>query len=69
MPSTPQDVWDQREANTRSAVERIKAFTLECKKLSDRSTETYEQLTEDPKLKTLESQLQEEKQQEETVKA
>jgi predicted short-subunit dehydrogenase-like oxidoreductase (DUF2520 family) len=36
---------------------------LECKQLSSRSAQTYERLTEDPELKTLESQIQEEKQQ------
>jgi hypothetical protein len=34
-PSTPQDVRDQREATTRSAVDRIKALSIECKKLND----------------------------------
>jgi phage shock protein A len=38
-------------------------------KLSDHNAQTYEQLTEDPELKALESQLQEVKQQEETVQA
>jgi hypothetical protein len=37
VPSTLQDVRDQREATARSAVERIKAFTMECKQLSDHS--------------------------------
>jgi phage shock protein A len=69
VPSTPQDVRDQREATARSTVERIKAFTMECKQLSDRSAQTYERLTEDPELKALESQLQEAKQQAETVQA
>jgi hypothetical protein len=31
VPSTPQDVWDQREATTRRAVERIKTLAMECK--------------------------------------
>jgi hypothetical protein len=42
---------------------------MECKQLSDRSAQTYERLTEDPELKALESQLQEEKQQAEIVQA
>jgi FtsZ-binding cell division protein ZapB len=63
VPNTPQDVQDQREATARSAVERIKALAMECKQLSDRSAQTYERLTEDLKLKALESQLQEEKKQ------
>jgi hypothetical protein len=69
VPSTPQDVRDQREATARSAVERIRAFTLECKQLSSRSAQTYERLTEDPELKALESQLQEAKKQATTVQA
>jgi hypothetical protein len=32
--STPREVRDQREETARSAVERIKALALECKKLS-----------------------------------
>jgi hypothetical protein len=69
IPSTPQDVRYQREAIAQNAVERIKALAMECKQLSDRNDQTYEQLTEDPELKALESQLQEAKQQEETVQA
>jgi hypothetical protein len=42
VPNTPQDVRDQREATARSTVERIKALTMECKQLSDRSAQTYE---------------------------
>jgi len=63
VPSTPQDVWDQRKAIAQSIVERIIALALECKQLSSRSVQTYEQLTEDPELKILESQLQEAKKQ------
>jgi hypothetical protein len=69
VPSTLQEVRDQREETAWSAVERIKALTLECKKLSSRSAQTYERLAEDPELRTLESQLQEVKQQEATVQA
>jgi trimethylamine:corrinoid methyltransferase-like protein len=57
VPSTPQEVRDQREEATKSAVGRIKVLTLECKKLSDRSAQTYECLTEDPELRKLEAQL------------
>jgi hypothetical protein len=38
VPSTPQEVHDQREEATKSTVGRIKILTLECKQLSDRST-------------------------------
>jgi hypothetical protein len=55
VPSTPQDVRDQREATAQRAVERIKALSMECKQLSDHSAQTYEQLTEDLELKALES--------------
>jgi hypothetical protein len=58
---------DQREATTQSAVERINEFALECKQLSSRNEQTYERLTEDPELKALESQLQEEKKQATTI--
>jgi hypothetical protein len=58
MPETPQDVRDQREATARSAIERIKSLAMECKKLTDLSAQTYKQLTENPELKALESQLQ-----------
>jgi hypothetical protein len=40
---------------------------MEYKKLSDRSALTYERLTESPKLRALESQLQEAKYQAETI--
>jgi chromosome segregation ATPase len=69
VPSTLQDVRDQREATAQSAVERIKALALECQQLSSRSVQTYERLTEDPELKTLESQLQEAKKQATMVQA
>jgi hypothetical protein len=69
MPDTPQDVRDQIEATAWSAVERIKALAMECKKLSDRSSQTYEQLIENLELKALESQLQGVKKQAETIQA
>jgi chromosome segregation ATPase len=62
-------VRDQREETARSTVERIRALASECKKLSNRSAQTYEHLEEDLELRTLEAQLQEEKQQVSTVKA
>jgi hypothetical protein len=62
-------VRDQREATVRGTVERIKSLTMECKQLSDRSDKTYEQLTEDPELKALESHLEEAKHQAEIVQA
>jgi hypothetical protein len=37
VPETPHDVRDQREATTRSTVERIKSLAMECKKIIDRS--------------------------------
>jgi hypothetical protein len=42
VPSTPQDVRDQRESTARSTVERIRAFSLEFQQLSSRSAQTYE---------------------------
>jgi hypothetical protein len=69
VPETPQDVRDQREEIAQSAVERLKALTLECKKLTDHSAQTYEQLMENPELKELESQLQEEKYQDKNIQA
>jgi hypothetical protein len=59
VPNTPQDVRDQREATARSTVERINALAMECKQLTDCSAQTYEQLTDNPELKALESQLEE----------
>jgi hypothetical protein len=69
VPETPHEVRDQREATARSAVERLKALTLECKKLTDHSAQTYEKLTENLELKALESQLQEVKYQAEKMQA
>jgi hypothetical protein len=57
VPSTPQEVRDQREETARSAVERIKELVLECKKLNSQSVQIYERLVEDPELRTLESQI------------
>jgi cell division protein FtsL len=51
----------------RSAVGKLKSLALECKKLSNQSAQTYENLTENPELQTLESQLQEEKQHVDTL--
>jgi hypothetical protein len=57
VPSTPQEVCDQREETYKNTVVRIRSLTLECKKLSDRSTQKYERLSEDPKLRKMEAQL------------
>jgi hypothetical protein len=57
VPSTPQEVRDQREEVSKSAVGRINVLTLECKQLSDRSVETYECLVEYLELRKLEAQL------------
>jgi len=48
VPKTPQEKRDLREATAHSAVGRIKYLSLECKKLSSRSAQTYENLTENP---------------------
>jgi hypothetical protein len=50
VPKTPQKVRNLREATVRSAVGRLKYISLECKQLSNRSAQTYENLTENPKL-------------------
>jgi hypothetical protein len=55
VPSTPQEVQDQREATTQSIVERINKLAMEYKQLSSHSVQTYEHLIEDLELKTLES--------------
>jgi chromosome segregation ATPase len=62
VPETPQEIRDIREATARSAVGRLKTFALECKQLSARSAQTYENLKENPELQALEAQLQEAKQ-------
>jgi DNA repair exonuclease SbcCD ATPase subunit len=53
--------------NARSTVERIKALTEECKQLSSRSAQIHENLSENPELHKLESQLQEAKYQAEKL--
>jgi septation ring formation regulator EzrA len=58
VPETPQEIRDQREATSRSTVDRLKDLALECKQLSNHSAQTYENLTENPELQALESQLQ-----------
>jgi hypothetical protein len=63
MSNTLQEVCDQREDTTKISVESIISFALACKQLSDKSAQTYEFLVEDPKLKNLETQLQEVQQQ------
>ena len=62
VPETPQEIRDLREATTRSVVNRLKTLAFECRQLSTRSAQTYKTLAENPKLNTLEAQLQEEKQ-------
>jgi chromosome segregation ATPase len=69
VPETPQDVRDQREATAHSTVDRLKSLALECKQLSNQSAQTYENLTENPELQALESQLQEAKQHTDTLQA
>jgi hypothetical protein len=69
IPQTPQEVHNQRELNAQSAFERIKTLVAEFKQLSSRSAQIYEQLSEDPELKKLESQLQEAKHHADTVQA
>jgi cell division protein FtsL len=66
---TPQELRDLREATTQSIVGRLKTFALECKHLSARSIQTYETLAENPKLQTLEAQLQEAKKHADTLQA
>ena len=48
VPETPQEIRDLREATARSAVVRLQTFALECKQLSARSTQTYENFTDNP---------------------
>jgi hypothetical protein len=40
-----------------SVIDRINSLSMECKKMSDHNAQMYEQLTKDPELKALESQL------------
>jgi hypothetical protein len=44
VPKTPQEIRDLREPIARNAVDRLKDFSLEYKKLSSRSAQTYENL-------------------------
>jgi hypothetical protein len=69
VPETPQEIKDLREANSHSIVGRMKALSLECKKLSSRSAHTYENLMDNPELQRLELQLQEAKQHAYTLQA
>jgi len=68
VPNTSSDVRDKREAIAQTIVEIIKSLARECKLISDHNAHTFEWLTKDSKLKALDSQLQEEKQQAATVK-
>jgi hypothetical protein len=67
--STLQEVCDQREEASKSAVGRIRTLASECKKLSDQSAQTYECLVEDMELRKLEAQLQEVPQQASTMQS
>jgi exonuclease VII large subunit len=69
VPETPQEIRDLREATARSAVDRLKSFSLEYKQLSSRSAQMYENLMENPELQVLESQLQHAQQQADTLQA
>jgi hypothetical protein len=61
VPKTLQDVRYLTEAIVHNIVDRLKALSLDYKKLSNRSAQMYEKLVENPKLQALESQLQEAK--------
>jgi hypothetical protein len=67
MLETPQKIRYLREATARSVVGQLIFFSLECKKLRARSAQTYETIVENPKLQTLEAQLQEEKKHADTL--
>jgi hypothetical protein len=69
VPETPQEIRDLREATARSAVDRLKTLASECRQISTRSTQTYETLTENPKLQTLEAQLHQAKQHADVLQA
>jgi hypothetical protein len=56
VPSTPQEVHDQREESDKRVVERIRVLASECKQLSNKSAQTYECLMEDPEIRKLEAQ-------------
>jgi hypothetical protein len=61
VPETPQEIRDQREITSSNIIDKLKALALECKKLSSHNAQTYENLTKNPELYKLESQLQEAK--------
>jgi uncharacterized coiled-coil protein SlyX len=69
VPETPQEIRDLREATAHSAVGRLKTFASEYKQLSTRSTQTYENLMDNPELQALEAQLQEAKLHVDTLQA
>jgi hypothetical protein len=48
VPSTLQEVWNQREEDAKSEVGRIRALTSKCKHISDRNAQTYKCLVEYP---------------------
>jgi hypothetical protein len=47
--------------DAQSEIKRIRTLVAECKQITNKSVQIYEKLFEDPELKKLESQLQEEK--------
>jgi hypothetical protein len=53
VPKTPQEIRNQREVVARNVVDKLKSLALECKHLTNRSAQTYENLTENPELQTL----------------
>ena len=69
VPKTPQEIRDLREATSQRRVNQLKNLALEYRQLSTRSTQTYETLAENPKLQTLEAQLQEARQHADTLQA
>jgi hypothetical protein len=69
VPKTPQEIRDLREATARSAVDRLKNLDSKCRKLRTRSAQTYETLTENPELHTLEAKLHEAKQHADVLQA
>jgi hypothetical protein len=57
MPETPQEVRYLREATARNTIGQLKTLALECKQLSARSAQTYENLMENRVLKNTWSYL------------
>jgi hypothetical protein len=55
VPSTLQDVHDERQETAKNKIVRIRALASEFKQLSDRSSQTYECLDEDLEIRKLEA--------------